>query len=139
MSAHCRDKPQLMLTQVKGRLLLNVVVRKSTTILELLASENQALLVGWNALLVLDLRLNVIDRIGRLNFKGDSLPGKGLDENLHATTETEDKVKSALLLDIVVRKSATIFELLASEDQTLLVGRDSANRGNQISDEGQTS
>ena len=41
--------------QVQGRLLLDVVVRESATVLELLAGENQALLVGWDALLVLDL------------------------------------------------------------------------------------
>ena len=58
---------------------------------------------------------------------------------MHATTETEDKVKGGLFLNVIVGKSTTIFELLASEDQTLLVGRDAANRGNQISDEGPTS
>jgi hypothetical protein len=37
---------------MKGRLLLDVVVRECATILELLASEDQALLVRRNALLV---------------------------------------------------------------------------------------
>ena len=41
--------------QVEGGLLLNVVVRKSAAILELLAGEDQTLLIGRNALLVLDL------------------------------------------------------------------------------------
>ena len=41
--------------QVEGGLLLNVVVRKSAAILELLAGEDQTLLIGGNALLVLDL------------------------------------------------------------------------------------
>ena len=41
--------------QVQGRLLLNVVVRKSAAVLELLAGEDQTLLIGGNALLVLDL------------------------------------------------------------------------------------
>jgi hypothetical protein len=31
------------------------------------------------------------------------------------------KVESGLLLDVVVRESAAIFQLLASEDETLLV------------------
>jgi hypothetical protein len=38
----------------------------------------------------------------------------------------EDKVQCRLLLDIVVVKSTTILKLLACEDQTLLVRRDSA-------------
>ena len=46
---------------------------------------------------------------------------EGLSE---ATTEAEDKVKRGLLLDVIVRKSAAVFELLAGEDEALLVGRD---------------
>ena len=42
---------------------------------------------------------------------------------LGTTTKAEDQVKGGLLLDIVVAKSATIFELLAGKDQALLVGR----------------
>jgi hypothetical protein len=38
--------------EVQGRLLLNVVIREGTAVLELLASEDQALLVGGNSLLV---------------------------------------------------------------------------------------
>uniref|UniRef100_A0A0V0HF54 Putative ovule protein n=1 Tax=Solanum chacoense TaxID=4108 RepID=A0A0V0HF54_SOLCH len=41
--------------------------------------------------------------------------------NLKTTTETEDKVQSGLLLDIVVGKGASIFKLLTSKDQPLLV------------------
>ena len=32
-------------------------------------------------------------------------------------------MKSGLLLDVVVRESSSIFELLASEDQSLLIRR----------------
>jgi hypothetical protein len=38
------------------------------------------LLVGWDALLVLDLGLDIVDGIGRLHLKGDSLAREGLDE-----------------------------------------------------------
>ena len=44
-----------------------------------------------------------------------------LDEDLHATTQTQHKVQCALLLNVVVRQSAAILQLLASKDQTLLV------------------
>jgi len=58
---------------MEGRLLLNVVIRKGAAILELLAGENETLLIGGNALLVLDLRLNVVDGIAGLNLEGDGL------------------------------------------------------------------
>lgn len=69
--------------QVKGALLLDVVVAQGTAILELLTSKDESLLVGGNALLVLDLGLDIVDSIGRLHLKGDRLPREGLDENLH--------------------------------------------------------
>ena len=107
--------------QMKGALLLDVVVGKSAAVLELLAGEDEALLVGGDALLVLNLGLDVVDGVRRLDFEGNRLAGEGLDENLHATTEAEDEVEGGLLLDVVVRESAAILELLAGEDQTLLV------------------
>ena len=51
---------------------------------------------------------------------------EGLDEDLHASTQPEDQVKGGLLLDVVVCQSATVLELLAGKDETLLVGRDPA-------------
>jgi len=52
------------------------------------------------------------------------LGGKGLERGLDdATTETEDQVESRLLLDVVVGQGAAILELLAGEDETLLVRR----------------
>merc|ERR1712184_78338 len=103
--------------------LLDVVVGKSATILELLASEDETLLVGRDTLLVLDLLLDLLNGVRALNFKGDGLSGQGLDEDLHATTKTENQVKSGFLLDVVVSQGATILELLAGEDETLLVRR----------------
>lgn len=66
--------------EMEGGLLLDVVVGESATVFELLAGEDQALLVGWDALLVLDLGLDIVDGIGRLHLKGDSLAREGLDE-----------------------------------------------------------
>jgi hypothetical protein len=109
---------------MKRRLFLNVVVGKSTTILELLASEDQALLIGRYALLVLDLRLDVIDGVGRLDLKCNGLARERLYEDLHTTTQTKDEMERRLLLNVVVGECATILELLASEDQALLVRGD---------------
>lgn len=69
--------------QVQSRLLLDVVVRQSSTILQLLTSKDQTLLVRRNSLLVLNLGLDVVNSVGRLHLQGDSLTGKGLYENLH--------------------------------------------------------
>ena len=68
--------------QVKGRLLLDVVVGEGAAVLELFAGEDEALLVRGDALLVLDLLLHVIDRVGRLDVERDRLAREGLDEDL---------------------------------------------------------
>lgn len=60
--------------------LLDVVIRKSSAILELLASEDQALLVGWDSFLVLDLGLDIINSIRRLHLEGDGLARQGLHD-----------------------------------------------------------
>ena len=62
--------------------LLDVVIRKSASILKLLSGEDQSLLVRGNSLLVLDLGLDIVDRIGGLDLKGDGLARKGLDETV---------------------------------------------------------
>jgi len=60
-------------------------------------------LLRWNAFLVLDFGLDVGDRVVWLNVQGDGLACKRLDENLHGTTaESQNKVKSGFLLDVVV-------------------------------------
>ena len=60
------------LDQAQRRLLLDVEVGEGA----------QALQVGRNALPVLDLGLDVVDRVGRLDLEGDGLAGERLDEDL---------------------------------------------------------
>ena len=69
--------------KVEGGLFLNVIISKSTAILKLLASKDEALLVRRDALLVLDLLLDIVNRIARLNLKGDGLTSKSLYKDLH--------------------------------------------------------
>ena len=57
----------------RERTLLDVVVRQGAAILQLLAGEDEALLVGRDALLVLDLSLDVVNRVRGLDLKGDGL------------------------------------------------------------------
>ena len=75
---------------MEGGLLLDVVVAEGATILELLACEDQALLVGGNAgktirnaftimstmhspLLILDFGLDIVDGVRGLHLEGDGL------------------------------------------------------------------
>lgn len=60
---------------MEGRFLLDVVVGEGTAVLQLLTSEDQTLLVRGNALLILNLALNVVDGVTRLDLKGDCLAG----------------------------------------------------------------
>jgi hypothetical protein len=70
-----KSKPNSLSTH-----LLDVVVAQGAAILELLASEDQSLLVRGNTLLVLDLGLDVVDGVGGLHLEGDGLARQGLHE-----------------------------------------------------------
>jgi len=71
---------------MEGGLLLDVVVREGASILELFTSEDEALLVRGDSFLILNLRLDVVDRIGGLDLQGNGLTRERLDEDLHTTT-----------------------------------------------------
>ena len=90
----------------------------------MLASEDEALLIGRDTFLILDLGLDILNSVGRIDFQGDGLAGESLHEDLHATAESEDQVKSGLLLNVVVGEGSAVFQLLAGEDQSLLVRGD---------------
>ena len=111
--------------QVKSGFFLDVVVRKCSSIFKLLSSEDKSLLVWGNTFLVLDLSFDILNGVRLFNFKGDSFTSQGLDEDLHSTSESEDKMKSRFFLDVVVSKSSTVFKLFSSEDKSLLIWRDS--------------
>ena len=68
---------------MQGRLLLNVVVRQSTAILELLAGKDQTLLVRRDAFLVLDLGLDILNGVRGLDLESDGLAGEGFHKDLH--------------------------------------------------------
>ena len=59
--------------QVERGLLLDVVVGQRAAVLELLAGEDQTLLIRRDALLVLDLGLDILDGVRRLDLQGDGL------------------------------------------------------------------
>jgi hypothetical protein len=73
--------------EVEGRLFLDVVVRKCASVLQLLAGEDETLLVRWDTLLVLDLLFHLLDGVRGLNLKSDCLAGQCLHEDLHGVVE----------------------------------------------------
>merc|ERR1712002_129598 len=109
---------------MESGLLLDVVVRQSPSILQLFTSEDQSLLVWRDALLVLDLGLYVLNGVRWLDLKGDGFSGQGLHEDLHTSSESENKVEGRFLLDVVVGERPSILQLFTSEDQSLLIWRD---------------
>ena len=106
---------------MKSRFLLNIVIRQSSPILQLLSGEDQSLLIWRNSFLVLDLGLNVLDAITSLDLQGDGFTGQGLDEDLHTSSKPENQMKSRFLPNIVTGQSSSILQLLSSEDQSLLI------------------
>jgi len=111
---------------MKSALLLNIIIRKGTTILQLLSCENKALLVRRDSFLILNLRLHIVDGVRRFDFQSDGLSSERLHEDLHSSAKTKDKMEGRLLLDVIVRERATVLKLLSREDEALLI------RGNAL-------
>src|SRR5690606_33743055 len=82
---HGRDRRRQQ-NQVESALLLDIVISKRAPVFQQHSSEDQALLERRDAFLVLNLRLQGVDRIARLYLKGNGLAGQGLDEDLHRTS-----------------------------------------------------
>merc|ERR1712180_424133 len=118
---HTSSQPQ---DKVKCGLLLDVVVGKRPSILQLFASKDQSLLVWGDALLVLNLSLDILNGVRRLNLKGDRFTSQRLNKDLHTSSKPKDKMESGLLLDVVVRQSPAVLQLFTSKNQSLLVWGD---------------
>ena len=73
---------------------MDVVVAEGSAVFKLLSSEDEALLIWGDTFLVLDLSLDVFNRVRWLNIESDGLTGEGLNEDLHTTAKSEDQVKS---------------------------------------------
>ena len=78
--------------------LLDVVVAQGAAILKLLTSEDKTLLIRGDTLLVLDLGLDVVDGVARLDVEGNGLTRQGLDE----TVIRAWSVSSSFLLSMFV-------------------------------------
>ena len=80
-----------------------LLIRKGPAVLELLSGKDKPLLVRRNALFVLDFRLDIIDRIRRLDLEGDRFAGQGFDKDLHTSAKAEDEMEGGLLLNVATR------------------------------------
>merc|ERR1712110_1081782 len=107
-------------------LLLDVVVGKRATVLELFTREDEALLIWGDALLVLDLGFDIVYRVAGLDVQRDRLACQGFHEDLHAAPKAEHQMERGLFLDVVVRKCETVLELLTREDEALLIRGDAS-------------
>merc|ERR1719334_494296 len=106
---------------MQSRFLLDVIIRKSSSILELFTSEDQPLLIRWDAFLILDLSLHILDGVRSFYLKGDRLPSQCLHEDLHSSPESQNQMQSRFFLNVIVRQCSSILQLLPSEDQPLLI------------------
>ena len=67
---------------MQGRFLLNVVIRQRASVFQLFSGKDQTLLIRRDALLVLDLGLDVVNRIRGFHVERDRLSRQSLDKNL---------------------------------------------------------
>merc|ERR1711962_771591 len=71
---------------MQSRLFLDIVVRKSSTIFQLLSSKNQTLLIWRNTFLILNLSFDIVNGITWLNLKGDDLTSQCFYKDLHISS-----------------------------------------------------
>jgi len=83
--------------EMQGRLLLDIVVTESASVFELLSGKDETLLIRGNAFLILDLGLDVVDRIRRFNVKCDGLSRQSLDEDLSRGYTRGEKTTDKIL------------------------------------------
>ena len=60
----------------------------------MLSGEDESLLIWGNSFLILDLGFDVLNSVCWFDIKGDGLTSKSLNEDLHTTSKSEDKMES---------------------------------------------
>jgi hypothetical protein len=98
---------------VEGRLLLDVIVAEGTAVLELLAGEDQALLIGGDPgemsehgeteckgdtpFLVLDLGLDIVDSVRRFDFESDGFARQAVKKSCETKYSTARRTERTSL------------------------------------------
>ena len=68
---------------------------------------------------------SIVSLVTGPDLQGDGIAGQGLDKDLHTSPQSEDKVESRLILDVVIGQGPAVLQLFTGEDQPLLVRGDS--------------
>ena len=102
--------------QMESRFLLNVVITQSTSILKLLYSKDQTLLIRGDSLLVLNLSLDIVNGVTGLDIQSNCLSRKSLDKDLHTTTKTV--VPSSNCLPTVTANDTAVFKKRSDNSAT---------------------
>ena len=103
---------------MESRILLNVVVGEGSVVHELdsRGTEDESHLIGRDALLVLDLCLDVFNGVRELDLKGGAQTSDMLQEDFSAALDQRD---SRILRDFVVGEGSLVLELeLATSART---------------------
>lgn len=78
--------------QLKGVFVPDVVIGEgATTVYEVVSAEDEILFVDRDSFLFLDLRLHVVNGVGRFHEQGGGLAGVGLHEYLHVLSFGNNK------------------------------------------------
>ena len=91
------------------RLFLDIVVWEGSSVFELFTSKDESLLVRRDSLFVLNFAFDVFNGVRSVNVKSNCFSSEGFDEDLHSTSESEDKVECWLFLDVIVWESSSVF------------------------------
>merc|ERR1719230_1852759 len=89
--------------QVERGLLLDVIVRKCPSVLQLFAGKNEPLLVWRDAFLILNLCFDIVDGVTRFHIQCNCFSCECFHKDLHATTQAKHQVERRLFLNVVVR------------------------------------
>ena len=78
----------------------NRVGAEQFVVFKFLASENQTLVVGVDIFSLLELLLNRLNGLGRLNFKGNSSSRNGLNKKMHCIERNIGRIRLVVIHDI---------------------------------------
>ena len=106
---------------MNGAFLLDVVVAKSSGVLETFSGEDESLLVLGDSFLVSDFSLEIGDCVSVGGFESDSLSSESFAEDLETSSESEEKVDGVHFLNVVVRENSVVLEFFSPEHKSNLI------------------
>jgi len=106
---------------MKSRFFLNVIVRKGSSIFQLFSSKDKSLLIWWNSFFILNFSFYSINGVTWFNIKSNGFSCQCLNKDLHSSSKSQDEMKCRFFLNVIVRKSSSIFQLFSSENKSLLI------------------